>query len=79
VGAILHVYRIFNNQGTDVTTRDKTLIEYSDSNYQIIRLAHKFCTFFLFANKGRGAHRVELLVRGGVDAEFYDESFGNKI
>ena len=35
-GAVSHVYRIFNNQETDVTTRDDTLIQYSDPNYQII-------------------------------------------
>jgi hypothetical protein len=34
--AISNVYRIINNQETDVTTHDKTLIQHSDSNYQII-------------------------------------------
>lgn len=33
---VLHVYRVFNNQETEVTTRDKKLIQYSDANYQII-------------------------------------------
>ncbi|CAF2503513.1 unnamed protein product [Rotaria sp. Silwood2] len=36
MSAVSHVYRIFNNQETDVTTKDKTLIQYSDSNYEII-------------------------------------------
>ncbi|CAF1159354.1 unnamed protein product [Rotaria magnacalcarata] len=31
-----HVYRIFNGQETDVTTIDQKLIQYSDSNNQII-------------------------------------------
>lgn len=35
-GAISRVFRIFNGQETEVTTRDSTLIQYSDSNYQII-------------------------------------------
>ena len=36
MSGVLHVYRLFNNQETEVTTRDKKLIQYSDSNYQII-------------------------------------------
>ncbi|CAF0874109.1 unnamed protein product [Rotaria sp. Silwood1] len=36
MSAVSHVYRVFNNQETDVTTKDRTLIQYSDSNYQII-------------------------------------------
>ncbi|CAF3430833.1 unnamed protein product [Rotaria socialis] len=36
VSGISHVYRIFNNQETDVTTKDKTLIQYSDANYQVV-------------------------------------------
>jgi hypothetical protein len=42
-----------------------------------IRLAHKFCTVFVHQQR-MGAHKVELLVHGGVDAEFYGASFGNK-
>jgi hypothetical protein len=33
---ISHVYRIVNGQETEVTTSDKTLIQYSDANYQVI-------------------------------------------
>ncbi|CAF1363336.1 unnamed protein product [Rotaria sordida] len=36
MSAVSHVYRIFNNQEIDVTTKDKTLTQYSDSNYEII-------------------------------------------
>ncbi|UJR07733.1 hypothetical protein I4U23_012017 [Adineta vaga] len=35
-GAILHVYRVFNNQETEITTQDKVLVQRSDSNYQVI-------------------------------------------
>jgi len=35
-GAISNVYRIINEHETEVTTHDKTLIQHSDSNYQII-------------------------------------------
>lgn len=33
---ILHVYRIIDNQEIDITTRNATLVQKSDSNYQII-------------------------------------------
>ena len=33
---ISRVFRIFNNQETEVTTRGDKLIQYSDANYQII-------------------------------------------
>jgi hypothetical protein len=33
---ISHVYRILNGQETEVTTTDKTLIQDSDANYQVI-------------------------------------------
>ncbi len=33
---VLHVYRIFNNEETEVTTREGTLVQVSDSNYQVI-------------------------------------------
>ncbi|CAF1081794.1 unnamed protein product [Rotaria sp. Silwood1] len=36
MSAVSHVYRIINNQERCVTTKDKTLIQYSDSNYKII-------------------------------------------
>ena len=36
MSGVSHVYRIFNNQETDVTTHDANLVQYSDSNYQII-------------------------------------------
>jgi hypothetical protein len=42
-----------------------------------IPLEHKFCTFFVHQQRTE-AHKVKLLVRSGVDAEFYGESFGNK-
>jgi len=42
-----------------------------------IRLAHKFCTVFVHQQR-TGAHKVELLVHSGVDAEFYGASFGNE-
>jgi hypothetical protein len=35
-GAISKVFRIINNEEKEVTTHDKTLIQNSDSNYQII-------------------------------------------
>jgi hypothetical protein len=34
--ALTNVYRVFNNQETEVITHDTTLIQYSDSNYQVI-------------------------------------------
>jgi hypothetical protein len=34
--AVSHVYRIINNKEIDITTKDKTLTQKSDSNYQII-------------------------------------------
>jgi hypothetical protein len=33
---ISHVYRVLNGQETEVTTTDKTLIQYSDASYQVI-------------------------------------------
>ncbi|CAF0908376.1 unnamed protein product [Rotaria sordida] len=36
MSAVSRVYRIINNQERCVTTKDKTLIQYSDSNYKII-------------------------------------------
>lgn len=33
---ISRVFRIFNNQETEVTTRGDKLIQYSDANYQVI-------------------------------------------
>jgi len=34
--AISHVYRVLNNQETEITTSDDKLVQKSDSNYQII-------------------------------------------
>jgi hypothetical protein len=36
MGAFSHVYRVFNNEETEITTQDAKLIQYSDSNYQVI-------------------------------------------
>ena len=36
MSAVSHVYRIFNNQEKDITTLDETLIQYSDTNHQVI-------------------------------------------
>jgi hypothetical protein len=36
IGALTNVYRIINNQEIEITTQDKTLIQHSDSNYEII-------------------------------------------
>ena len=36
MAAMSHIYRIFNNQETEITTKDRTLIQYSDVNHQII-------------------------------------------
>jgi hypothetical protein len=33
---VSHVYRIFHHQETAVTTKEKILIQYSHSNYQIM-------------------------------------------
>jgi hypothetical protein len=33
---ISHVYRILDGRETEVTTTNKTLIQYSDANYQVI-------------------------------------------
>lgn len=33
---VLHVYRILNNRETEVTTHGGTLVQVSDSNYQVI-------------------------------------------
>jgi len=35
-GAITNVYRIINDKEIKITTPDKTIIQHSDSNYQII-------------------------------------------
>ena len=57
---VLHVYRIINNQETDVTTLDDQLVQSSDSNYQIMlkfqgpHVSHHGVVFILFA-----AYRTE--------------------
>lgn len=36
MSGVSHIYRIINKQEQDVTSKDETLIQYSDSNYKII-------------------------------------------
>jgi hypothetical protein len=36
MGPVEHIYRLINDQEIEITTTDSKLIQYSDSNYQII-------------------------------------------
>ncbi|CAF1170087.1 unnamed protein product [Didymodactylos carnosus] len=33
---IQHIYRVHDGQETEITSKDETIIQYSDTNYQVI-------------------------------------------